>query len=41
MPSTLALDWSAYIPSFLDSDPSFDNLVVDSYGTVPAASGSL
>jgi hypothetical protein len=29
------------MPSFLDSDPSFDGLVVDSYGTVLAASSSL
>jgi hypothetical protein len=41
IPGTLALDWSAYMLSFLDSDPSFDDLVVDSYGTVLAASGSL
>jgi hypothetical protein len=41
MPSTLALDWSAYMPSFLDSNPSFNSLVVNSYGTVLAASSSL
>jgi hypothetical protein len=40
MPGTLALDWSAYMLSFLDGDPSFDGLVVDSYGTVLAAGGS-
>jgi hypothetical protein len=40
MPSTLALDWSAYMLSFLDGDPSFDDLVVDLYGTVLAAGGS-
>jgi hypothetical protein len=41
MPGTLALDWSAYMLSFLDGDPSFDGLVVDLYGTVLVAGGSL
>jgi hypothetical protein len=33
MPGTLALDWSAFMPSFLEGDPGFD-------GTVPISGGS-
>jgi hypothetical protein len=36
MPGSLALDWSAFMPSYLDGDPGFD----EPFGALPVATTS-
>lgn len=40
MPGTLALDWSAFMPSFLDGDPGFDVSLDAPHDTAKAGVGS-
>ena len=40
MPSTSALDWSTFTPTFLDGDPAFDEWLSASHDTAHVASGS-
>jgi hypothetical protein len=40
MPGTLALDWSAFMPSILEGDSGFDELMGASHDTAPVAVGN-
>jgi hypothetical protein len=41
MPSTLALDWSAFIPSILEGNSRFNKLMGASHDTAPVAVSNL
>jgi hypothetical protein len=41
MPGTLALDWSAFMPSILKSNSRFDELMGASHDTALVAVGNL
>jgi hypothetical protein len=36
MPGTLALDWGAFSPTYLEGDPTFDDFLGESHGTAQA-----
>jgi hypothetical protein len=40
IPSTLALDWSAFMPSILKGDSGFNELIGASHDTAPVAVGN-
>jgi hypothetical protein len=41
MPSTLALDWSAFMPSILEGNSEFNELMGASHDTAPVAVSNL